>query len=204
MKHKQSGFAHIQVIIIGAVVLSVVAFAAYRVGELQTSNDQAKNETADAGLVDDITIKEETVDESKEITIPSEKDVATTQPVEKKPASENKKEPVEEKKKDKVWLEMKKITATQDGSVVNIVSRLPSKQSGTCHFKLWQDGQEKVYSSKTISSATDCVGQLDVSSLATYSGWELHVWFDGSDGKTHAHQKEASITLSNPNKLFSS
>lgn len=198
MKNKQHGFAHIQLVIIGLVVLGVIGLAAVRVNQSTNSNEQAKDLETDTSLAENIAINE---DEQKEVTIPAEKEAATEEYVAppKKTTTVKKTEPVEEVKKEKIYVGMQKIVAEQEGSVVKIVSRLDSPQSGTCNFKLYQSGYEKVYASNTISGVTDCVGQLDISNLQTYTGWELHVWFDGSDGKTYGYQKESSITLTDPN-----
>jgi hypothetical protein len=195
----QNGFAHIQVIVLVVLVLGVVGFAAFRVGQT-TSNNQAKDTIDEPSLAQDITIKE---DEQKEVTIPAEKTEAEQAAVEKPaPTTTTEKKPApttETVKKEKVWLNMEQVSAVQTGSFLNVVSRLPSAQSGKCQFKLYQSGFEKVYTYTTISNATDCSGSLDVFNLPTYSGWELHVWFEGFDGKTQGGQKEAPMALTDPN-----
>lgn len=197
MKHRQQGFAHLQLVVLLVLVLGVVGFGAYKVG--QNQSDANRNaETEDIGLADEIKVVEEEAPE--EVKIPAEEkpveEKKVEQPVEKK--TEPTPEKTEEKKEDKVWLEMTKVSASQSGSVFKVASRLPQSLSGTCHFKLYQEGYERVYSSKKISNSKDCVGQLNIDDLPTYDGWELHVWFDGSDGNTHAYQKESSVSLTDP------
>lgn len=203
MKYNQSGIVHLQLIVVAVLVVGVVSFGAFRIGQVSSTRDQAKDENTDTSLAEDILIKEAEQNEAKEVEIPAEKTSVEEQavpapkpapkPVEQKPTEETK------KKEDKVWLQMEKVVASQEGSVLKIVSRLPSDQTGKCNYKLWQNGYEKVYSSNNINGSRDCKGQLDISNLPTYSGWELHVWFDGSDGKTHGYQKEGAVSLTNPN-----
>jgi hypothetical protein len=176
-------------------VAGVISFGAYRVGQ-QSSESQQAQDVVNPELAGDIKVVEEEKT-TEVVTIPADEKVVekVAEPVvEKKVVTET----IEKKKEDKVWLEMTKVVGAQEGSVVKVQSKLPQALSGTCNFKLWQDGYDKVYSSNQITNSVDCIGQLDVSNLPTYSGWSLHVWFDGSDGKTHAYQKEAPITLQQP------
>lgn len=200
MKQKQSGFAHIQIVLLAVVVFSVIGFAAFRIGQASNNREQSKDLDTDTSLAQDITIKE---DAKKEVAVPAEKETASQEKVATTPktttTTEPKKVTEETKKEDKVWLKMEQVSAQQTGSFLNIVSRLPSPQSGKCNFKLVQSGYEKVYTFTSISSSTDCAGSLDVSNLPIYSGWELHVWFDSFDGKTQASQKEAPISIVKPN-----
>ena len=201
----QQGAIHLTTVLLGITLLSIVSFSAYRIGAANNdSNNQEKSDTQDVSLTEEIQINEADENEAKEVTIPKEEEPVDTTPVaeavKEEPKVVYKEEPKEEvKKEDKVWLQMTKVSAVQEGSVVNISSRLPSAQSGTCHFKFWQDGYERVYSNTQISNSTDCVGQVNVANMVTYDGWELHVWFDGSDGKTHGYQAEEPFPLTNPN-----
>jgi hypothetical protein len=200
MKTNQLGFAHIGLIAVIFVVFGVVGFAAFRVGQHTSQNKETQTASTPEPASPIKLIEEEKP--VVEVTIPAEEKLIekVAEPVTEKPAPAPK--PVEQtpktKKEDKVWLEMTKVQDIQQGSVVLAQSTLPQAMSGTCNFKLWQDGYEKVFSSNQITNSKDCTGQLDISSLPTYTGWSLHVWFDASDGKTHAYQKESPISLTQP------
>lgn len=208
MKNTQRGAIHLTTALLAIAVLGIVSFAAYRIGASNDLSSQSKAGTEDVSLAEGIKINETEEDEAKAVTIPKKETPADTAPVTEPTKEELKvaytEKPKEEvkqevKKEDKVWLQMQKISAAQSGSVVNVSSRLPSAQTGTCHFKFWQDGYERVYSNSLISNSTDCVGQINIANMVTYDGWELHVWFDGSDGKTHGYQTEEPFPLTNPN-----
>lgn len=208
MYKNQQGAIHFTTALLAIVVLSIVSFAAYRIGASNDASNQSRTESQDVSLADGIKVNEASENEAKEVTIPKKETTADSAPVVEPPEeqsnsthTEKPKEEVKQeiKKEDKVWLQMQKISAAQKGSVVNVSSRLPSAQTGTCHFKLWQDGYERVYSNAQISNSTDCVGQINVANMVTYDGWELHVWFDGSDGKTHGYQTDEPFPLTDPN-----
>ncbi len=194
---KQKGFAHLQLLAAIIAVMSFVAFAAYRVGQIQSNNNKTSS-TDDITTVQEIKTVES--EEQEEVVIPDEVKEAESVPVEKadpEPVEQKVSEPApeEKKKSDKRWIKMTKISATQNGSVIDVVSKLPETLTGTCGFKLWQDGYEKVYSTSSISNSTDCIGQLDISSLSTLTGWTLFAWFDSSDGTVSASQPEEPITI---------
>lgn len=193
---KQKGFAHVQLIAGLVLVLGVVSFAAYRVGQSNsTTNNNTENDQT-VELAEGIEVKEE---ESKEITVPNEEPEKSPEPVEAKPVETKPAEQAPEKK-DKIYLSMKSVSATQDGSIVYVNSQVEQAVSGTCNFKLYREGFEKVQSTSKISNSQDCVGQINVASLPNYEGWSLFVWFDGDDGKTFAYQEDIdNFPLTNPN-----
>ena len=195
MKRSQEGAIQPLPIALAVVVLVVISFSAYRIGQNNSSQQSQTENDSSTEIAQEIKTNEEAVEE---ITVPKEEEPA--QPVAAPaPAVEKVEEPVvAEDKKDKVYLNITLAGATQDGVVVNVTSNIESPVTGTCNFKLYQEGYEKVYSSNQISNSQTCSGQLDVSSLPTYDGWELHVWFDGSDGKTFAYQEEQPFALNDP------
>jgi cytoskeletal protein RodZ len=194
-KLNESGFAHFQLVAGALLVIGVVSFAAYRVGQNQTNNQQV-SETKQPETVQEIKVSEQ--DEQKEVAIPEEVKEAPAAPVEEKKTTKTETTTTEKKKSEKTYLKMTKVSAVQNGSVIDVVSKLPQPLSGTCNFKLWQNGYEKVYSSVTITNSSDCVGQLNVANLPVYTGWSLHAWFDSSDGKTSASQAEEAISIQQP------
>lgn len=195
---KQKGFAHLQLIAGLVLTLSLVSFAAYRVGQSNsTSNNNNENDQT-IELAEGIEIKEE---ETKEITVPKEETEKTAEPeaVVPKPVESKPSEPAPVKK-DKVYLSMKSVSASQDGSIVYVKSKIERAVSGTCNFKLYREGFEKLMTSNKISNSQDCIGQIDVTSMPNYEGWSLYVWFDGDDGKTYAYQDNIdNFNLTNPN-----
>lgn len=197
MKHNQNGIAHLQLILGLVLVLGVVGFAAYRVGQSNSSDQANQQDTSDVDLAQELKVNEE---ESKEIDVPQEKEEAKveTEPAKKETAQPEKTTDSHEKK-DKTYLKMKSVSAVQDGSVVKIHSQVEQAVSGTCNFKLYRDGYPKTHTSNKISNSQDCIGQLDISSMPNYEGWSLHVWFDGDDGKTYAYQDSINFTLTDPN-----
>jgi HD-GYP domain-containing protein (c-di-GMP phosphodiesterase class II) len=201
LKTKQQGLSHILLVFGVVITISVVAFGAYRVGSNSTNNSELQNasEQQEIDQEDELVAVEPKEEEKETIEIAAEK--TELQKIEESKEEEVKKqEPVQqEKKKEKRYIEMTKVSAQQSGSVVKIVSRLPEKLSGTCHYKLYQEGYERIYSSNSISNATDCVGQLNVADAPTYEGWELHVWFDNTDFSVFGYQLEEAFPLSNPN-----
>jgi hypothetical protein len=198
MKTNQSGFAHLGIMAIAVVVVGVISFTAFRVGQSQINNRE-NSESNQPETVQEIKVAQEE-EQQKEVVIPEEVKEVAAAPVEKQ--VEKIVEPTKttdiKKKEDKTWLKMTKVSAVQSGGVLNVVSRLPQALTGTCNFKLWQDGYDKVYSSVSISNSSDCAGQLNVSGLQTYSGWKYYVWFDSSDGKVSASQPEEAIRLVQP------
>lgn len=196
-KYSQHGIINPLVVIIIVAVLAVVSFSAYRIGQSNSSEDsQSKTDTSDIDLAQSKTITEEEKEPSEEVTIPEEEKTVAPVPVKEEPKPVE--QPAEKKKTEEVWFQMTKVSAVQDGSVVKIVSKLPATYSGTCHFKFWQDGYDRVYSSTQITNSTECSGQLNVANMPTYDGWSLHVWFDANDGKTHGYQTEEPFPLTNP------
>lgn len=201
----QKGFAHVQLIAIVFTAVLVVGFAGYRIGQHQSSRVDRSGDLDDIATIEGLEILEQEQSQTKKVDIPEEKSevaevpqktesTTPSQPAPKKTEPES-----QPKKQDKVWLNMTQKSAVQNGSQLNVVSELPKALSGTCNYKLWQEGYQAVYSSSKITSSSTCSGSINVSSLPTYSGWELHVWFDGSDGKTSASQKQTQISLTNPN-----
>jgi flagellar basal body-associated protein FliL len=195
----QAGIAHIQLIIGMVLVVGVVSFAGYRVGQSTRTNQQLQ-EIKEPIVVTDVSTKEAEQKAADIVEVPPEEKALESTPVPVPAAAPKKVEatPKTEVKKEKVYVEMSKVSAVQNGTVLNIHSRLASAQTGTCNFKLYQEGYEKVYASIKIQSSNDCIGGLSVAGLPTYSGWSLHVWFDGSDGKTNGYQKEEPISLVAP------
>ncbi len=209
MKNNQHGFAHLQIVVAFILVLGVVGFAAYQVG-IRNSSDQQDNKKTQAQveLEKSLEVEEQ---KTETVTIPAEKPAAETsttttptsetpKPAPPKPAPKPvTKAPATETKKDKVYLALKSAGVSQSGATLTIASKLDKAASGKCNFKLYQEGYDKRFSSNKISGSTDCNGQLDVAGLPTYSGWSLHVWFDGDDGKTYAYQDVMPVTVTNPN-----
>lgn len=195
MKQKdQKGIAHLGLIAGLIVTIAVISFGAYRVSQ-NSSDEQSQIENEDSSeTIDAIEVKEAEEEKADPVEVPKEEKELASAPVEKK------EEPVEtaEKKKDKTYVQMTKVSAVQDGSVVKVVSKLPSAYSGTCNYKLYQEGYERMYSSNQINASDTCSGQIDISGAKTYEGWELHVWFDSSDGKVSGWQTEEAFPLTDP------
>lgn len=193
---KQQGFSHVVLVAMVVLLVGVIGFVAYRFGVITSTRNQ-EIQTEQTPLASDLKIEEE---KSETVKVPSEKKKTEAVKEETKPAPAPAPEekPVEDKK-EKIYLDMTYVSASQDGDSFLVESRLEKNATGTCNFKLYKEGQEKVYATKKISDSKTCKGSLDISDLATYSGWTLYVWFDGSDGKTYAYQKEKSVSLSDPN-----
>lgn len=192
MKNNQQGLSHIIIVALIVLVIGVISFAAYRVGVSTSSQNQGTGSDQQP-LVSDLKVE----DEQETVKVPKEEE--KTEPVKEvtkpTPAPDEK----TEVKKDKIYLNISLVSATQDGDKVNVHSTIEKAVTGTCNFKLYQEGYEKIYTSKKITESKTCKGSLDISDLPTYNGWSLHVWFDGSDGKTYAYQEEKAISLTNPN-----
>lgn len=191
MKNKQKGIAHPILIGIMVLVVAAVGFTAYRVGKSNSGTVTNSTDASQSDTVNEIKVDKE---ESEPVKIPEEEKktepapIKTDKPVEQAPD-----------KKDKTYLTIKYVSAEQDGSTLAVHSKIEKAVSGTCNFKLYREGFEKVHSSKKITNSQDCKGTLDISNMPNYSGWSLHVWFDGSDGKTYAYQDAKSLSLTDPN-----
>lgn len=179
------------------MVFAVIGFAGYQVSMKNSS--QASSATKETDTTEKKALV--TTESEKPVIIPETKPAAA--PVaEPAPVTKTAPAPVKtatpEVKKDKIYLNLTSLVAAQNGSKIDVHSRLDKPASGTCTFKLYQAGYPKVYATSKIANAVDCVGQLDVSALPIYSGWTLFVWFDGDDGRTYAYQKERLIDITQP------
>lgn len=197
MKNNQKGIAHPVLIGLVVLVIGAIGFTAYRVG--QNSNSQANN-SDDASITDSVgEIDIEKTAENETVKIPDDEE----EKEEEKPTTvtdtTKKTESNAPDKKDKTYLNIKSVSVVQDGDKLNVHSKVEKAVSGTCNFKLYREGYEKVHISKSISNSQDCKGTLDISDMPNYTGWSLHVWFDGSDGKTYAYQDAKSVSLTDPN-----
>lgn len=196
MKFKnENGFAHLQLIIGLVLLVGVVSFAGYRVGQNQSKENQESSDDNKPETVQEIKAVE--AEEQTEVVIPEEVKEIAPAPVEEKTTVKTE-TPTEKKKSDKTWLKMTKVSSVQTGGVIDVVSTLPQALTGTCTFKLYQEGYEKVYTSVAIHNSTNCSAQLNVASLPVYTGWTLYGWFDSSDGKVSASQPEEAISIQTP------
>lgn len=195
MKSKnENGFAHLQLILGLVVLVGIVSFAGYRVGQNQSNKNQESSDDNKPETVQEIKVVE--AEEQTEVVIPEEvKEIA---PVVEEKTTVKTETPTEKKKSDKTWLKMTKVSSVQTGGVIDVVATLPQALTGTCTFKLYQEGYEKVYTSVAIQNSTNCSGQLNVANLPIYTGWTLYGWFDSSDGKTSASQPEEAISIQTP------
>lgn len=195
MKLDNKGIAHLPVIGLIVLVISVIGFTGYKIGQKQ-SNEQA-NAGNDTSEIKEFKPEQEKSDET--VIVPEEKDVEVAPAEQVKPAPAPTKPSVKDTEKSKVYIDISLVSAVQEGAIVKVHSKIAQNVSGTCNFKLYREGFEKNHTSTKISNSQDCIGDLNVSSMPNYEGWSLHVWFDGDDGKTFAYQKEQAFPLKNPN-----
>lgn len=197
MKNNQNGFSHIIVIAAVALIIGVVGFAAFRVGQSnEAQNNQQKENVDNPKPKNQLSVEQK----SDTVTVPSPE--KTSEPVKETPppTPAPKPAPVEQPKSktNKTYLKISLISATQQGSVLNIHSKIERNVTGTCNFKLYKEGQPKIHTSNAINNASDCVGQLSLSSINDYQGWSVSTWFDGSDGLTYAYQQAVAAPISKP------
>lgn len=191
----QKGIAHPTMLVLIALVIGTVGLTSFVVVKNNSANRESSQTASqtEAEKSEDLNKLEAVEEENDEVEVPKEEKLVAPVPVEKKTDTSN------PDKKDKVYLSMSLVSAVQQGNIVKVHSRVQSPVTGTCNFKLYREGFDKVYSTSTISNSQDCIGQLNVSSMPNYEGWNLHVWFDGSDGKTFAYQDAKPFALTSPN-----
>lgn len=191
MKKDQRGLAHLYLVGIAVLLVGLGSFTTYRVMQSNNNLSNTPESANDAEPKKEIVAVEE--EKADEVDVTKEEEA---KPVEEPKKIQPKPDPV---KKEKVYLNISSESVAQDGAVLYVRSVVEKAVSGTCNFKLYQEGYNKVYSSNKISNSQNCEGQLDISNLPTYDGWGLHVWFDGDDGKTYAYQDVIQQPLTDPN-----
>jgi hypothetical protein len=196
MKLNQRGIAHIQFILLAVLVVGVVGFASFRVGQMNKNKQQNnQDQTHSNEEISELKATEEK--ETEEVNIPSEKQEAApiSTPTETKTAT---KPTPEQPKKEKIQIGISLVSVNQQGATLNVHSKLDTPASGTCNYKLYKEGFDKVRASNKISNSQDCIGQLNLSGMPNYDGWSIYVWFEGDDGITQAWQDAKPVSLTTP------
>jgi len=190
----QSGFAHLHLLILIALVIAAISFVGGYVYNAQKKRNDAANQTAASNQdkpKEKIEVK--TDDSSEKTTVAVSELVKEAEPVKKETTTTTTK-----KKTEPTYTYVTISSTTADVGAENVVftATLPGTYTGYCKTMVkLEDGSNEQWFDTSFGPANTCNVTVSRSKLTVGTTWKYYMYLKTSDGLTKGESAYSTFTL---------